>query len=129
MAKDPTLATDWQIIPLDAALDVPHFSQQVTLDGQVWTLTFLWSSQAALWSMSLSDETETTVYKAGQPVVLNQPLCPGVLNGLFLAQSKTPLQGVQRDLADLTLYYIPAQAYAEILIAQGKLSPDPPPGA
>jgi hypothetical protein len=81
MGTDPTLVTAWQVIPTDAALDLPHFSIQVTLDGLVWTLRFQWKCPCPVLDQSISDEADTTVYKAGCRVVLNVPLCEACCGG------------------------------------------------
>jgi hypothetical protein len=49
------------------------FSEQVTLDGSTYTITFQWNSRGSFWSMTFADSNNTIIL-SGVKLVVNYEL-------------------------------------------------------
>lgn len=114
------------LIPLNSARSpsgdpLPYFDLQVPLDGVTYTIEFRWNKRNQAWYLNLWDESEQTLYLAGQRLVAMYPLGawvtgrqpPGVLYVL-----DTSGLGDDPGLGDLgvrhQLYYITAADLAPL---------------
>lgn len=101
--------------------DVPHYEQQVTLDGETYTLAFDWNEREGAWYMNLSD-VESVPVVMGKKVVSNwtfghrsrsESMPPGRF--LMIEHSGSDVDPTLEDIGDrVTLVYADEDTIAEL---------------
>lgn len=117
-------------VQLTTFTDVPHYTVQVTIEEQVYTLRFQWNTRDLYWYVHLLDEDEATQIAGGQkliPFVGDPPdrltladlrslaLFPRQFPGILAAFSTESLRKQQDDLDRIYLIYTDADGVAEIV--------------
>lgn len=135
------------IVQLPVFIDVPNWTEQVTLEGQAWTLRFHWNAREGYWYLHLSDEIGVEPIAGGRKLIpllgdatsdelLRQlaaadvrrgdpagttvrSLClfPEVFPGLLWAFAGSPLRREMADLSRMEILYADADAMAQLRAA------------
>lgn len=94
-----------QVIPIENP--TPHFSENVTLDGVRYTLTFDWSERGQSWSLGVANADTGELIAAGVAIRINVALLnrlvgqnfpPGLLEAI---DTSSPNIGEDPGFADL----------------------------
>jgi hypothetical protein len=117
-------------VQLATFTDVPHYTVQVTIEEQVFTLRFQWNTRELYWYAHLLDEDEATQIAGGQKVIpfVGDPpdgltlddvrslaLFPRQFPGVLAAFATEPLRKQQDDLDRISLIYTDAAGVSEIV--------------
>ena len=118
------------MVQIPAFTDLPHYTEQVTIEDQVFTFRFQWNAREGYWYVHLLDEEEGQVIAGGQkiiPVIGSPPdgltladarslaLFPRQFPGVLIAFATEPLRKQQDDLDRIYLIYTDESGVAEIV--------------
>ena len=116
--------------------DVPHWSEQVRIEGEPYVLRFEWNGREGYWYVALMDAQESAELRGAQKVIpftdaapgLDEitvdlrlqairrlSLFPGYFPGLLYAYSVNPLRKTIADLDDVAIDYLDEAALADLV--------------